>query len=138
MKVILNKAKGVNFIASTESGHEINMDGSDTIGGENKGARPMETVLAGLGGCSAMDVMSILKKSRQEVTDCQIEIDAERADAIPAVFIRIHMHYRIHGSGLDQRKVDRAISLSMEKYCSVTRMLEKTAEITSSFEIVQE
>ena len=138
MKVTLRRAEGINFIATTESGHEISMDGSAAVGGADLGARPMETVLAGLGGCSAIDVISILTKSRQEVGRCEIDIEAERADGIPAVFTRIHVHYRVHGPDLDDRKVARAISLSMEKYCSVTRMLAKTAEISSSYEIIQQ
>ena len=136
MKVRLNRNENVHFTAVTESGHEIEIDGSAAIGGREKGARPMETVLAGLGGCSAIDVMSTLKKSRQLVTDCTIDIDAERADAIPAVFTRIHVQYTLVGNNLDPKKVDRAVTLSMEKYCSVTRMLEKTATISHGFKIV--
>lgn len=137
MKVKLQRNASVHFTATTESGHSIELDGSEAVGGEEKGARPMETVLAGLGGCSAIDVMSTLGKSRQDVADCVIDIEAERADSIPAVFTRIHMHYTLVGSDLDPRKVARAISLSAEKYCSVTRMLEKTAVITHDFEILE-
>ena len=135
MKVTLRRNTGVHFTAVTESGHSIELDGSEVIGGQEKGARPMETVLAGLGGCTAIDVMSTLGKSRQDVADCLIEISAERADSIPAVFTRIHMHYTLVGNDLDPKKVARAVSLSAEKYCSVTRMLEKTAVITHDFEI---
>ncbi len=113
------------------------MDGSAEVGGQNLGARPMEVVLAGLGGCSAIDVMSILKKSRQHASHCEIEITANRADTLPAVFTRIHLLYRISGQQLDQKKVQRAISLSMDKYCSVTRMLEKTAAMSFGVEIIQ-
>ncbi len=137
MIVTLKQLEGVNFIATTESGHEISIDGSDQVGGQNRGARPMEIVLAGLGGCSSIDVMSILKKSRVDVADCKIEINAERADAVPSVFSKIHVHYIFSGNQLDQKKVSRAVSLSMEKYCSVTRMLEKTADITYDFEIIE-
>jgi len=135
MKVTLRRNTGVHFTATTESGHAIELDGSEPVGGQEKGARPMETVLAGLGGCTAIDVMSTLGKSRQDVADCVIDIDAERADSIPAVFTRIHMHYTLVGNDLDPKKVARAVSLSAEKYCSVTRMLEKTAVITHDFEI---
>lgn len=138
MKINVNKIDGVNFSAQTESGHEILMDGSESVGGQNKGARPMEVVLAGLGGCSAIDVISILKKSRQNVSDCKIEITADRADSIPAMFTQINLYYRVTGNNLDQKKVQRAISLSMEKYCSVTRMLEKTAKMSFGFEIIPE
>ena len=137
MNVKLQRNTGVHFTATTESGHSIELDGSEAVGGQDKGARPMETVLAGLGGCSAIDVMSTLSKSRQDVADCVIDIEAERADSIPAVFTRIHMHYTLVGSNLDSRKVARAVSLSADKYCSVTRMLEKTAVITHDFEILE-
>ncbi len=113
------------------------MDGAAEVGGRNQGARPMEVVLAGLGGCSAIDVMLILNKSRQEVSNCEIVITAERADTLPKVFTKIHLFYRVSGKQLDSRKVERAISLSMEKYCSVTKMLEKTAAMSFASEIIQ-
>ncbi|WP_424948045.1 OsmC family protein [Candidatus Spongiihabitans sp.] len=137
MKIQVNQNDGVNFVALTESGHEIAMDGGAEVGGQNQGARPMEVVLAGLGGCSAIDVMLILNKSRQHVSHCEIVITAERADAIPAVFTKIHLLYRVSGKQLDRAKVARAISLSMEKYCSVTKMLEKTAAMSFAFEIIE-
>ena len=137
MKVTLSQQSGINFIATTESGHSISLDGSPDHGGNNAGARPMETVLAGLGGCTAIDVMLILEKSRQPVDHCDIEIEAERADAVPAVFSKIHLHYRFQGAELNEKKIARAVSLSTEKYCSVTRMLEKTAEITHSYELLE-
>jgi putative redox protein len=136
MKVQVKRNNAVHFTAVTESGHRVEMDGSAEIGGRDNGARPMEVVLAGLGGCSAIDVMTILEKSRQAVSNCEIEINAERADTIPRVFTKIHLFYRVTGNQLETKKVARAISLSMEKYCSVTRMLEKSAMITSDFEIV--
>jgi putative redox protein len=136
MKVQVTRNNAVHFTAVTESGHRVEMDGSSDIGGQDHGARPMEVVLAGLGGCSAIDVMTILEKSRQAVSNCEIEISAIRADTIPRVFTKIHLHYRVSGSQLESKKVARAISLSMEKYCSVTRMLEKSATISSDFEIV--
>ena len=137
MKVQVNQNEGLHFIAQTESGHNIGMDGAAEIGGRDKGARPMEVVLAGLGGCSAIDVMMILNKARQQVSNCEIEIDAERVETIPQVFGKIHLSYRVSGTQLDANKVERAIALSMEKYCSVTKMLEKTAVMSFSFEIVQ-
>ncbi|WP_423907748.1 OsmC family protein [Candidatus Spongiihabitans sp.] len=137
MKIQVNQNNGVNFTALTESGHEIAMDGAAEVGGRNKGARPMEVVLAGLGGCSAIDVMLILNKSRQDVSNCEIVITAERADTLPKVFTKIHLFYRVSGKQLDRKKVARAISLSMEKYCSVTKMLEKTAAMSFAFEIIQ-
>ena len=138
MKVQVNRNTAVHFTAVTESGHRVEMDGSADIGGQDNGARPMEVVLAGLGGCSAIDVMTILEKSRQDVSNCEIDITAERADTIPRVFTNIHLFYRVRGKQLETKKVARAISLSMEKYCSVTRMLEKSAVFSSNFEIVPE
>lgn len=137
MKIQVNQNDGMNFIALTESGHQIAMDGAAEVGGENKGARPMEVVLAGLGGCSAIDVMLILNKARQDVRGCEIEITAERADTLPKVFTKIHLFYRVSGKQLLHGKVARAVSLSMEKYCSVTKMLEKTAAMSFAFEIIQ-
>ena len=137
MKVTLKHVENMQFRATTDSGHNITLDASPDHGGENAGARPMETVLVGLGGCSAIDVMLILKKSRQQVTDCQIDIEAERADAVPAVFSKIHVSFIVTGDNLDAKKVNRAVALSMEKYCSVTRMLEKTADITFDARIQQ-
>ncbi|NKB63271.1 MAG: OsmC family protein [Gammaproteobacteria bacterium] len=138
MKVKLEQVNNLNFLATTQSGHQVMMDGGETDGGLDQGARPMEVVLSGLGGCSAIDVMLILKKSRQAVSHCEIEIDAVRADSIPRIFTKIHIHYIVTGVGLDSKKVGRAVDLSMEKYCSVTRMLEQTAEITADFEIANE
>ncbi len=136
MKVKLTQNDHLNFVATTGNGHCISMDGAPSVGGGNKGARPMEVVLSGLGGCSAIDVMLILQKSRQSVRHCEIEINAQRAETIPNVFTHIHLHYRLTGDQLDPKKIARAIDLSKEKYCSVTKMLENTAEISSSFEIV--
>ena len=135
MKIILKKISTIGFEAETESGHTVRMDGSPNDGGENNGIRPMEMVLLGLAGCSGIDVALILKKSRQEVTDCEIAVNANRADSIPAVFTDIHLQYKLSGAQLDPKKVERAIKLSMEKYCSVTRMLEPTVKITHGFDI---
>ena len=137
MKIRLQRNRGVHFTAVTEAGHTIELDGSAADGGQDRGARPMEAVLAGLGGCSAVDVLAILKKSRQHVTDCRIDIAADRADAVPAVFTRIHIHYTLSGRSLDPQKAARAVSLSVEKYCSVARMLSNTAVITHGFAIVE-
>ena len=138
MKTSLKKIGPIAFEATTESGHTVIMDGSPDHGGANLGSRPMEMVLMGLGGCSGIDVSLILQKSRQQVSDCSIDIDAKRADAVPAVFTDIHLHYTVTGKQLDPKKVARAVSLSMEKYCSVTQMLEPSVNITHDFSIVEE
>jgi len=127
----------MSFVGESGSGHCVTMDGAPEAGGRNLAPRPMEMVLMGLGGCSGIDVLSILRKGRQRVSACEISIEAERADAVPAVFTRIHIRFRLRGERLDRSKVARAVSLSMEKYCSVTRMLEKTAAITHDFEIAE-
>lgn len=137
MKVRLKHFGKMSFEAVADSGHPVVMAGAPEAGGENNGPRPMEMVLMGLGGCSGIDVMLILNKSRQRVSACEIVIEAERADAVPAVFTRIHVRYLVSGENLDRKKVARAVDLSMEKYCSVTRMLEKSAAITHDFEIVE-
>ncbi len=136
MKVRINWLGNVAFSAETDSGHKITMDGSPDVGGENRGARPMETVLAGTGACSAIDVMLILKKSRQAVSDCYVELEADRATTDPKVFTRIHFHFVVTGKALDPTKVARAIQLSAEVYCSASAMLAKTANISHDFEIV--
>jgi putative redox protein len=112
------------------------MDGAPEAGGENKGSRPMEVVLIGMGGCTAFDVMHILRKQRQDVTDCVAEMDAERAPTDPKVFTRIHVHFKITGRGLDPKKVAHAIELSATKYCSASIMIGKTATITHDFELI--
>ncbi len=124
------------MVALNESGNSIIMDGSPAIGGGNKGMRPMQTLLAALGGCSAIDVISILNKQRQILDDIHIEIKAAREpEAVPSLFTEIHVHYKLFGE-LKPEKAERAIQLSMEKYCSVAKTLEKTAKITWSYEIV--
>ncbi len=123
------------FEAHTGSGHTITMDGPPDHGGQNLAARPMEMVLVGLGGCSAFDVVEILEKSRQKVTSCEINIEAERADEIPAVFSKIHMHFVIAGNDLNQKHVKRAVELSIDKYCSVVKMLRPNVEITYDHEV---
>lgn len=125
----------MSFVGESGSGHSVVMDGSPEHGGRNLGVRPMETVLIGLGGCSAFDVMLMLKKSRQRVTDCEVLLDAERVDEVPAVFSRIKLTYIVTGIELSEKQVNRAVSLSVEKYCSVTRMLEKSVQIEYEVQI---
>ena len=125
------------FVGESGSGHAVVIDGPPEAGGRNLGIRPMELVLSGLGACTAFDVVSILKKSRQKVTDCRVELDAERADEVPKVFTRIHIHFVITGQDLKAAAVERAIELSAEKYCSATIMLSASVEISHDFEIVE-
>lgn len=135
MKAVIRWAGNVSFSASADSGHEIRMDGPPDFGGQNSGSRPMEVVLMGMGGCTAFDVIHILKKARQDVTDCVAEIDATRADTDPKVFTKIHIHFKVAGRKLDPKRVATAIELSATKYCSASIMLGRTAEITHDFEI---
>lgn len=135
MKARIKWIEGVSFAGQSESGHTVVMDGPPDAGGKNLGVRPMEMLLLGMGGCTAFDIVHILRKSRQPVSDCVAEIDAERAATDPKVFTRIHVHFIISGKGLDARRVEQAITLSAEKYCSASIMLGKVAEITHDFEI---
>lgn len=125
----------LQFTGRADSGHAITIDGPPALGGENAGMRPMEMVLLGVGGCSAMDVMHILKKSRQAVTDCKIELDATRAETDPKVFTDIHMTFIVSGEDLSEKHVARAVKLSAEKYCSASIMLQASVNITHSHEI---
>lgn len=136
MKTTIKWTGDVGFVAESESGHVVAMDGPPDHGGRNRGPRPMEMVLMGMGGCTAFDVVHILRKGRQEITDCVAHIDAERADQDPKVFTRIHVHFVVSGKNLSPAQVERAIALSAEKYCSASIMLAKTAVITHDFEIV--
>ena len=129
--------EGMSFIAETGSNHLIAMDGAPDGGGRNLAPRPMETVLAGAGGCTAYDVVVILKKSGQDVTGCEVRLEAERAQADPKVFTRIHYRFTVRGRNLKRNVVEQAVRLSHEKYCSATAMLEKTAQITRELEIVE-
>ena len=129
---------GMSFVAETGSGHAVVMDGAPEAGGRNIGLRPMEMVLAGTGGCSAFDVVLILKKGRHQISACDVSLHAERADSDPKVFSRVHFHYRVKGKNLKPDAVARAIELSKEKYCSASIMIGKTAELTSDFEIIEE
>jgi putative redox protein len=128
---------GMTFIAETGSGHLLNMDGAPEGGGRNLAPRPMEVVLAGAGGCTAYDVVVILKKNRQEVMGCEVKLAAERAATDPKVFTRIHYHFVVRGRNLKRNLVEQAVRLTHEKYCSATAILGKTAEITRDFEIVE-
>jgi len=127
----------MSFVGESGSGHSVVMDGSPEAGGRDLGIRPMEMLLLGLGGCTAFDVILILKKSRQQVIDCEIKIDSDRAETIPKIFTRIHVHFVISGKNLDPARVKKAVDLSADKYCSASRILEKSAEITHDFEIVE-
>lgn len=137
MKARVKWLDHMSFVGESESGHTVVMDGSPDVGGRNLAARPMEMVLLGMGGCTAFDVVMILQRARQPITDCIIELSAERSDEVPRVFTKIHAHYIVKGKGLSEKQVEKAVSLSAEKYCSVSIMLGKTAEITHDFEIVE-
>lgn len=136
MKAIVRWVEGVSFEAESGSGHTVTMDGPPDLGGKNLGPRPMEMLIMGMGGCASFDVLSMLKKSRQDVTACEARLDAERADAVPAVFTKIHMTFIVSGHQLKESQVKRAVSLSAEKYCSASIMMEAAgAEVTHSYEI---
>ncbi len=138
MKARVKWVEGVTFVGESASGHAVVMDGPPESGGRNLGIRPMEMLLLGMGGCTAFDVVMILKKARQPVTDCVVEMQAERAAADPKVFTRIHVHFVVTGSGLSDKQVARAVELSAEKYCSASIMLGKAAEISHDYEVVSE
>lgn len=138
MKARIKWVEQVAFLGETESGHAVLMDGAPAAGGRNLGPRPMEMLLLGAGGCTSFDVISILKKSRQAVSDCYVEIEAERADTDPKVFTKIHMHFVVKGKDIKPEVVEKAIKLSAEKYCSASIMLGATAAMTHDFEVVQE
>lgn len=136
MKARIKWIEEASFVGQSGSGHAIVMDGPPENGGRNLGVRPMEMLLLGVGGCTAFDVIQILKKSRQPVTGCVVEISAERAETIPKVFTRIHIHFKVSGHGLKEHLVKRAIELSSEKYCSASIMLGKTAILSHDYEII--
>jgi putative redox protein len=137
MKARIQLVDGMTFVAESGSGHAVVVDAAPDVGGRDLGPRPMELVLMGTGSCSAIDVVHILRKARQQVVDCVVELEAERASEDPHVFTRIRFHYTVTGKGLQRAQVERAIKLSKEKYCSATIMLAKTAEIESDFEVVE-
>ena len=138
MKVRVKWVEQVAFLGESESGHAVLMDGAPAAGGRNLGPRPMEMLLLGTGGCTSFDVVNILKKSRQAVSDCYVELDATRAEQDPKVFTKIHLHFVVKGKDIKPDVVERAITLSAEKYCSASIMLGKSAEITHDVEIVEE
>lgn len=137
MKARIEWKDGMSFLGESGSGHSVLMDGPPEAGGQNLGPRPMEMLLMGTGGCAAFDVVLILKKSRQDISNCRVEIEAERAQEEPKVFTRIHFHFILTGKQLKPEQVERAIKLSAEKYCSASIMLGKTAELTHDFKIVE-
>lgn len=136
MKATIELQDKVHFRATAGSGAVIDMDGPAEFGGQDQGARPMETVLIGMGGCASFDVVHILRKRRLQVSSCVAELNAERADTDPKVFTKIHLHFKVSGEGLTDKAVAKAVELSAEKYCSASIMLGKTADITHSFELV--
>jgi len=137
MKARVKWVEDVMFLGESGTGHTVVMDGPEESGGHGTGMRPMELLLLGMGGCTAFDVVTMLKKGRQKVSDCVIEIDSERSDEIPKVFTKINVHYKVTGEALKEAQVKRAVELSTEKYCSASLMLGKTAEITHSYEIIE-
>ncbi|MCW9048070.1 MAG: OsmC family protein [Gammaproteobacteria bacterium] len=138
MKARVKWLDNMSFVGESGSGHSVVMDGAPDSGGRNLAARPMEMVLIGMGGCTAFDVVMILKKARQPIKDCIVELSAERSGEIPRVFTKIHAHYIVKGNGLSEKQVEKAVNLTAEKYCSVSIMLAATAELTHDFEIIEE
>jgi len=136
MKARVKWLDHMSFVGESGSGHSVVMDGAPESGGRDLGVRPMEMLLLGLGGCAAFDVVMILQKARQNIKNCEVEITAERADSEPKVFTNIHLHFVVEGDNLAEARVARAISLSADKYCSASKMLEKTAEISHDFELI--
>ena len=136
MQVTVQLGKDDALEGLSDSGHQVTMDRSPDVGGKNLGARPMEMLLLGLGGCALIDVILILRKSRQVFSDIRVEINADRAETIPTVFTRIHLHFVVTTGEIDPKRVERAISLSAEKYCSASKMLDAVAEISHDFEIL--
>ena len=137
MKARVKWVENTLMVGESQSGHAVVMDGPPEFGGQNLGLRPMEMLLLGMGGCTQFDVVHILRKSRQEVSFCEVELSAERAETEPKVFTRIHVHFKVGGPGLTEKAVERAVNLSAEKYCSASIMLSATAEVTHDFELVE-
>ena len=137
MNLSVNWVDGMLMVGKSHSGHSITMDGPIEIGGDNLGVRPMEMLLLGVAGCTMIDVVTTLKKMRQDLSHCETKISAERAQEHPKVFTDIHIHFIVKGKDLDSKKVDKAITLSAEKYCSASIMLGKTAKITHDFEVTE-
>jgi len=137
MQVKVKWIDGVSFVGESESGHAVVLDGAPENGGRNIGMRPMEMLLIGMGGCTSFDVVAILKKARQPIVHCVAEIEATRADTVPKVFTKIHVHFVLTGTGLNPVQVERAVKLSAEKYCSASIMLSQACPISHDFEIVE-
>lgn len=137
MKTRIKWIDNAMFVGESGSGHAVIMDGPPENGGRNMGPRPMEMLLLGMGGCTAFDVIHILRKGRHSVSDCELEINAERVDSVPKVFSRIHVHFIVSGKNLKESAVSRAVDLSADKYCSASIMLAKSVEITHDFEVRQ-
>ncbi len=137
MKARIKWVQDATFIGEAGSGHAVVMDGPADSGGRNLGPRPMEMLLLGMGGCTAFDVVFILQRARQPVLDCVVEIEAERAEEVPKVFTKIHVHFIVSGRGLSEKQVERAVQLSAEKYCSASIMLGKAATITHDYEMIE-
>jgi putative redox protein len=138
MKAVVKWLDNMSFVGESESGHSVVMDGPPESGGRNLGVRPMEMVLLGMGGCTAFDVVLILQRQRQAISDCHVELSSQRADTVPKVFTSIHVHYVVKGKNLDAKKVARAVDMTAEKYCSVSIMLAKSVDVTHDFEIIEE
>ncbi len=138
MKASVKWVQDVMFVGESGSGHSVVMDGAPDAGGRNVGFRPMEMLLLGLAGCSAFDVVMILRRGRENVTDCVVEVDADRAETDPKIFTNVRMRYVVTGQGLDPKKVERAVKLSEEKYCSASAIIGKTAQMTHTVEIVEQ
>ncbi|WP_019625074.1 OsmC family protein [Thioalkalivibrio sp. ALJT] len=137
MQVKVKWLDQVAFVGETDSGHAVVMDGAPDAGGRNLGARPMEMLLLGMGGCTSFDVIAMLRKARQEVLDCVVTVDGTRAETVPKVFTDIHVHFRVYGHELSEKRVGRAVALSAEKYCSASLMLGASAKVTHDFEIIE-
>lgn len=135
MKARVKWLDNMSFVGESGSGHSVVMDGPPEFGGRNLGVRPMEMLLLGMGGCASFDVVSMLKKGKQDLVDCEVDITAQRAESEPKVFTKIHLHFVISGNELSESRIKRAVELSAEKYCSASIMLGKTAEITHDYEI---
>ena len=137
MNISVEWIDGMLMVGKSDSGHAIVMDGPPEIGGENLGVRPMEMLLLGMTGCTVIDVISTLKKMREDIVDCQTQVSADRSEEYPKVFTNIHVHFVLRGKQLNPLKVDKAIKLSAEKYCSASIMIGKTAIITHDYEIIE-
>lgn len=138
MKAIVHWTGNASFKAESETGHSVQMDGPPDLGGENLGPRPMELLVMGMGGCASFDVVSMLQKGRQDVVSCRTEVDAQRADAVPAVFTKIHLKFVVGGRNLKESQVKRAVSLSAEKYCSASIMMEAAGVEVSHSYVIEE